>query len=182
MGPEQRIDPSQMSEKDRQMMGMDTSGASREGEESHVQSQEIAHEMAQAEIGPREKLEVAKELGLGDAALKELGLEVDQEAQKRREEYEKAMNTADHYLARLLMSPNGKLDVEIGPHGPDTFPTQEIRDLYNALSYRIKTPDEKYDRMISKTLNLGGEERHISWSSLYEPKKSESVLLSLRLK
>lgn len=75
-------------------------------ESQRVQNPELAHEMAKAEAPAREKARVAKDLGMGEKALQELGLEASRASEERRKDYEWAMKTADDFIATNLKHPN----------------------------------------------------------------------------
>lgn len=150
MGPETGPSPEEM-------------GADNEG---RIKNQELAYEMAKAEIEPREKLAVALELGLSKESIEELGLEVDKSSERRREEYEAAMQEADRTLTELLKNPTGEVKT-------DLIHRDRIDDVWESISYRtcqVRKNDQgepmEYasgEPMLEyKTFHIGGKEKYLT--------------------
>ena len=124
--------------------------------ETYVKSPELAREMANAEIEPREKLEAAKQLGLNPDMLKTIGIEVDQRSEQRRKEYEAAMEKAEELLVRLLDQKTEILDTDLTIGQYDDKETACL-DLLNAIKSRICQFDPETNKWENKKIQLGGQ-------------------------
>lgn len=139
-----------------------------EDEENRVQSPELAREMAEAEIGPREKLAAAAELGLSKESIEKLGLEVDQAAEERRAEYEQAMRKAEELLTKLLKNPDSSVDIGVVLNkfdSPDEYNTNKSQSLLTAIRARTQNFD-KDGEATAKVFKINGREKIIDWGSV----------------
>lgn len=113
-------------------MGTDESG--------RIESPEVAQVMAEAEKKTQEKLAFARELGLSQESLSELGIERDAVAEKSRAEYEQAMVLAESGLVSLLKNPDFPVRVEL----PQRFFGSNLEPYFEAaVKYRTTKIDDR---------------------------------------
>jgi len=67
-----------------------------------IEDPQLAEEMARAEAPIRDKMILAKELGLGEEALTKMGIQTDELANEKRQEYEENMEEAEEIIADAL--------------------------------------------------------------------------------
>lgn len=107
-------------------------------EETRIESEELAHEMAKAEVPIRERIAEARTLGVSEEALKPLGIAVDERGEVMRKEYENAMAEADKLIVQAIKS--------VGEHGLPMGGSVEVTNplVIEALRYRLNRWDEKH--------------------------------------
>jgi len=169
MGPEQKIDPSQMSEKDRQMMGLEQGQTPEESE--RIESPELAEVMAEYEARARANIEEAKKEGGergSEQNIKYLESAMQGGLDRRKEQYEEAMSVADEVVGATSKANESGLFFEPGSwalksgnrlkSGEHLTPLGQ--DVLRAIDYRTITKDEN-GSPIPKTLGIEGRQKMI---------------------
>jgi hypothetical protein len=169
MGPEQKIDPSQMSEKDRQMMGLEQGQTPEESE--RIESPELAEVMAEYEARARANIEEAKKEGGergSEQNIKYLESAMQGGLDRRKEQYEEAMSVADEVVGATSKANESGLFFEPGSwalksgnrlkSGEHLTPLGQ--DVLRAIHSRIMTRDEN-NRPSSKILDVEGHQKKI---------------------
>lgn len=108
---------------------------------TYIKNSELAHEMAKAEKGDRESIQIAHVLNLGEEALEKLGIAADTKAETKKESYQRAMRLADELIAEALLNGKQTYSIKDGP---------ELNDLVAALTYRLEKYDPSQDRFVPR--------------------------------